>query len=472
MAGTGKSTVSRTTAKSMKGANLLGASFFFRRGEGDRGNTTKLFSTITRQLVVRMPELIPGVQKALDNDPNLMGKSLKEQFDKILLQPLLRLESTYLQTPTVVIVIDALDECEQDEDMRIILHLLLKLKHVKAVHLRIFLTSRPEWPILQEFSKIARHEHKYLVLHEIPMPVIEHDISLFLKHRLSAIRTDRLLSADWPGNTAIQSLVKISVPLFIFAATACRLIEDPQWDPVESLAEILADRNDGSHFVGTYLPVLNRLLDGQSKKQEMQLIQEFQAIIGPIVMLESPLSIVSLSRFLGLTEGQIHRRLKSLHSVLHIPSDLTRPVRLFHLSFRDFLLDQETRDRTPFWVDEKQTHQRLTSRCLYVCDSLRKNICGIKYGTKRVEIDNKTIFHCLPPELQYSCRYWAYHLTQSKETIIAMDEALLFLEKHFLHWIEAMSLLGLASEVVGSISLLQSVLDVRIIKCSDSIYAN
>jgi hypothetical protein len=241
---------------------------------------------------------------------------------------------------------------------------------------------------------------------------------------------------------------------------------------VESLAEILIDRNDGSHFVGTYLPMLNRLLKGQSKKQEMQLIQEFQAIIGPIVMLESPLLIVSLSRFLGLTEGQIHRRLKSLHSVLNIPSDLTRPVRLFHLSFRDFLLDQETRDRTPFWVDEKQTHQRLTTRCLYVCDSLRKNICGIKYGTKRVEIDNKTIFHCLPPELQYSCRYWAYHLTQSKETIIAMDEALLFLEKHFLHWIEAMSLLGLASEVVGTISLLQSVLDVRIIKCSDSIYAN
>lgn len=52
MAGTGKSTISRTIAKSFKGAKLLGANFFFKRGEGDRGNAMKLFPTIARQLAV------------------------------------------------------------------------------------------------------------------------------------------------------------------------------------------------------------------------------------------------------------------------------------------------------------------------------------------------------------------------------------------------------------------------------------
>lgn len=52
---------------------------------------------------------------------------------------------------------------------------------------------------LQESSKITSREHEDLVLHRIPEPGIEYDISWFLKHRLSAIGTDRSLAGDWPG---------------------------------------------------------------------------------------------------------------------------------------------------------------------------------------------------------------------------------------------------------------------------------
>ena len=103
-----------------------------------------------------------------------------------------------------MIVIYALDECDMDNDMRLVLQLLPRLQGTKAVRLRVFLTSRPEWPIFQEFSKITRREHEELILHQIPEPVIEHDISLFLKHRLSALRMDRSLPIDWPGDANFQ----------------------------------------------------------------------------------------------------------------------------------------------------------------------------------------------------------------------------------------------------------------------------
>jgi pantothenate kinase-related protein Tda10 len=51
MAGTGKSTISRTVARSAKdhnGHNHLGASFFFKRGEADRGNAKKFFPMLAR----------------------------------------------------------------------------------------------------------------------------------------------------------------------------------------------------------------------------------------------------------------------------------------------------------------------------------------------------------------------------------------------------------------------------------------
>ncbi|KAE8132421.1 hypothetical protein BDV38DRAFT_210749 [Aspergillus pseudotamarii] len=92
MAGTGKSTISRTVARSLRDTNNLGASFFFKRGDGDRGNAKKFFPTLTRQLMLWNSELRFGVQKTLNHDPDITSKSLREQFEKLLLQPLLRLD--------------------------------------------------------------------------------------------------------------------------------------------------------------------------------------------------------------------------------------------------------------------------------------------------------------------------------------------------------------------------------------------
>lgn len=421
----------------------------------------KLFPTIARQLAISIPELLPRIKKAAYDNPDIAAKAMKEQFDKLLLQPLMSLKLSDRETRTVVVVIDALDECEADNDMRLILQLLPQLQKSNDVRIRFFLTSRPELPIRLGFSKIATHDHQDLILHEIPNEVIEHDISLFLNHRISEIRTELPLPIDWPGNKNLQSLVALSIPLFIFAATICRIFEDPYWDPADSLAEILAHRYDGSSLNRTYLPVLNRLFNRQSEKQKKQLVQEFHQVVGAIVILESPLSVISLSRLLGIPERLVHLRLNSLHSVLNVPDDETLPVRLFHSSFRDFLIDPETREKTPFWVDKKETHYRLTLQCLLTCQNLRKNICGlISEGARRADIDRRTIDHRLSPDLQYACRYWAHHLVQCTDSNGITHNALLFLQEHFLHWVEAMSLLGLVSEVVGVLNLLQTVIPV------------
>lgn len=463
MAGTGKSTISRTVAKLFDEDKLLAASFFFERGEGDRSRAKRLFPTIVRQMLdrIRIHQLEIGIQKAISDNPNIAERSLTEQFEKLLLEPLLSLKQSNCQT--LVIVLDALDECEDDDDIRVILQLLPRLGESSALRVRIFVTSRPEFPIRLGFSKIAE-DHQDLVLHDIPEEVTAQDISLFLKHRLSEIRSDRSridrsLPPNWPGDKDFQALVRLSVPLFIFAATVCRIFEDPQRDPVEDLTEIFANRSDGSQLDATYLPVLNRFLKDQEGKQKKQRIKEFQEVIGTIVMLESPLSVKSLSCLVGLSEGRINMRLSSFHSVIRLPKDETLPVRPFHLSFRDFLLDEETREKTPLWVDEKEKHQKLTSQCLSICDdNLRRNICALpSEGTLRVDIDQRTIDGYIRPELQYSCHYWVHHLVRSKDPNSVLPDAFSFLQRHFLHWMEAMSLLGLASEVVRIITQLQPV---------------
>jgi len=92
MAETGKSTISRTVAQSFADRGLLGASFFFKRGERDRGNAALLFTTIAAQLVAKEPDLAPHVRAAIEDDPSVTSKALSEQFDKLVLEPLGKLK--------------------------------------------------------------------------------------------------------------------------------------------------------------------------------------------------------------------------------------------------------------------------------------------------------------------------------------------------------------------------------------------
>lgn len=56
----------------------------------------------------------------------------------------------------MVFVIDALDECETGEDVRLILALLAEARDHRPIGLKVFVTSRPETPILLGFRQIAQ----------------------------------------------------------------------------------------------------------------------------------------------------------------------------------------------------------------------------------------------------------------------------------------------------------------------------
>ena len=483
MAGTGKSTISRTIAHRLAERGELGASFFFKRGQSDRGRAARFFTTIAAQLVHQLPSLAPHIQAAIKADSDIGEKAMKEQFDKLVLQPLEKAKCDP-QNPwrTMVVVVDALDECDREEDATTIIGLLPRAKKLSSVRLKFFITSRPEFPILLQFDKISG-TYQDLALHKVDKYTIEHDISIFFNSELSKIRDDynRLaqkdwkLSLDWPGPTNLQILVKRAVPLFIFAKTVCRFVEDRGFgDPEEQLNKILEYQLTGQEFQlhATYLPVLTQMLMkrtdsgliSRSAEEKVAIVKEFCEVVGTIVILAEPLPIGSLSQLLRVPERTIGHRLSMLHSVLNIPSDSATPVKLFHLSFRDFLVDPKNRETNLFWVDEEKTHERLATKCLNLLSErnyLKKDICGLQMpGKRREEIKQKAILECLPSEVQYACLYWIYHLKGSKRKVRDGDEVHRFLERYLLQWLEALSLIGRISESIGLIDGLQSLMDV------------
>ncbi|KAF2148630.1 hypothetical protein K461DRAFT_297148 [Myriangium duriaei CBS 260.36] len=119
MAGTGKSTISRTIAetslKYQRQGDLLTSRFFFKRGAGDRSNASRFFSTLALQFAHTDPTLRLSVAQAIATEPMIFQASLRQQMQELLVKPL---EDRAEQMPLmVVILVDALDECESSWSM-------------------------------------------------------------------------------------------------------------------------------------------------------------------------------------------------------------------------------------------------------------------------------------------------------------------------------------------------------------------
>ncbi|KLP20476.1 Uncharacterized protein LW94_9764 [Fusarium fujikuroi] len=351
MAGTGESTIARTIAKSTAETGDLGASFFFKRGEADRESLAKFVPSIARQLAKTLPGYAQIVKEALDSDPAVVSQAVPKQFAELVDAPLKELAKRPL-----TFVIDALDECEKEDEIKSLIRIFSSATSIRQ-YLRILITSRPDLPIRLGFAK-ADGTYQALVLHDMPVTTIKHDIMTFLVHEFEIIRVEFNsavpielgLPRDWPGDDVINKLTEMAVPLFIFAATVCRFVSSRKvGDPSEQLSKYfqLSKINYGSHLERTYGPVLRSTVTGVSEEERRQIVEQTCHIVGSIVILANPLSIMAMSTLLELPVRVVHSRLNALHSILNIPADLHEPVRLLHISLRDYLTDNnQNRNQT------------------------------------------------------------------------------------------------------------------------------
>ncbi|CAG8428173.1 unnamed protein product [Penicillium salamii] len=471
MAGTGKSTVSRTVARWLDKEGLLGGSFFFKKNGTDRDNAKRLFTTLTKQMLERLPHLRGPVQSAIKETPSIVeGRRLQEQFNELLFKPLQSLDLGLNSPLILVIVIDALDECQVPEDIKAFLSTLPQLNRLKTIQLRVFITSRPEIPVIRGLHSV---NHEEIILHEIEESIIKHDIAAFFHEKLKCIRDYYGLEQFWPGEEALLALVNMATPLFIYAATICRFVDSEL--PRKRLRAVLSTPLSGGKsgiddeyamLASLYSSVLKDIVSGKRPMELKEFMDDFQQIVGAIVMLFSPLSSAALSELIQLEKETTQGRLSTLRSVLSVPrdGDETTPIQLLHLSFREFLVSRPA--STDFWIDEEAAHTKLAVNCLdCMKQSLTRDICHLSSpGVRNHEVEKTTVDNHISPGLQYACRYWIRHLKNSDESTIDWEMIENFFKLHLLHWLEALSLLGWISEAIENIHTLQSLAKVGDIK--------
>ncbi|MCJ1251829.1 hypothetical protein MMC30_009067, partial [Trapelia coarctata] len=468
LAGTGKSTIARTVARKYFENGQLGASFFFSRGGGDVGHAGKFFTTIAVQLARKSPSSQQYICDAVRKNADIATQSLGDQWRQVVLGPLSKLSGDSYPS-SYLLVIDALDECENDEDIRTILKLLAEAQALQTVRLRVLLTSRPEIPIRHGFGQIPETEHQDFVLHHISPSMVDHDITIFLEYNLELIVQKKpSLSSSWPGKETVKQLVQIASGLFIWAAIACRFIQEAEkvFLIQKRLAVILqtgssiVEGQPEKHLDKIYTTVLRHSIPAEFSEEEKEnILSMLRDILGSIVTLLSPLSLPSLSRLLKFQSEEVDEYLEDLHAILDIPRDQTRLLRLHHPSLRDFLLNKDRCNDPDFCVDEKQANKTLADRCIQLMStSLREDICDVtKPGMLVADIERRQVEQRLPLEVQYACLHWVKHLRKSDAQLRDNDYVHQFLQEHLLHWLEALSWMQKMPEGILEIISLESI---------------
>jgi hypothetical protein len=458
MAGIGKSAITETFAQRMEGEGLLGATFFVDRQVADRRDPHRIIQSVAYDLAVHDHSRLRALWSSLCSDPTIMDRPLQDQVKKLIREPL-----NGQCSQAMVIVIDGLDECTPLDGARLLSTLVTYLSDFP---IKLLISSRGEQHIVDALRDV---EHAEVRLQDRQADEVSGDVRRYWEDSLDKLHVKSRL-VDWRLLVSLDLLVELTGPLFIYATTVVRIIQDTKGSPVKELNELLekADLGSGSTiaFAGSskrspledlYFHILTEAVKdnaGVSAKYAHQL----RNILEVVIFARNPLTPKALSDLLRIDADELHSYLVTLTSVLFVPSDADADgvIRPLHKSFFDFILQQAGRIHPNLTIDSMSASARITELCLWQCNGLlHLDMCSIR---------DPSLFNSEVPDLQallgryvsrslrYACKFWAFHCWEyilaagsGCQVPVGLDN---FCDKHLFHWIEVLSLIeGL--DVVG-----------------------
>ena len=433
----GKSTIAQTIAERTFADGRLGASFFCSRDFEDQRNLQFIFPTIAAQLARRYTEFRSILVPLVQSDSGIVHESLDSQMNKLLVKPLMK------SAISTMIVIDALDECKDDEPASTILSALGKFVE-KIPKVKFFVTGRPE-PRIRNGIRLSLPAEvtDVFVLHEVEPGQINSDIQLFYKHNFSGIRSRHHGLDGWPVKEQLDVLCERAAGLFIYAMATVRFIDQTSKNPKRQLDQLIQSQTSG--FEGKtklredmtldslYMSIFHMAFGDGDPEDDARV----RSVLGAVIFAKNPLSPSIIAVLLDLDPGDVLPILSSLHSLLILSEDIDCPVRPFHKSFSDFIVDPVRCANPRFFLSPPDQHAELAAGCLKLMNrKLGENIYKLIDGVTNTEVEDRSprTEEQIDKALVYACGRWGQHLDDTKVTQKLKITPILrqFLEEKFL----------------------------------------
>jgi hypothetical protein len=464
LAGTGKSTVARTICERLAEKGLLGASFFMSRQVEERRHAPSVLRTLAYQLAGRHSAFSAAISPTVQDSSELAHS---EGLQKLITELLVKPAGVFAVNGGLLIVIDAMDECTEDSSGRpggellpLLLRGLLKL----SGRVKLLLTSRAEPEIVRMFDLAALGTQQTVMeLHDLDVSMVRSDIRTYLNRSFSDIarRHPTLALLNWPSPEDMEILVNFADILFVFAATVVRFVATPKQNPRARLEIMLARREaklaSPYRFLDElYLQVLKASVHSEDTGDQETLCETLRTVTGSIVAAQQPLPVAAHAILLDTDPEDMQLMVGSLSALLLNKSG--EPVRIFHPSFPDFIVDHLRCNDPRFLLSLPEHHLRLACGCLALLNRhLRYNMANLAdpdvANSDIEDLDGRLLRGicqeeddmgpCVIQALLYAARYWTVHVVSSS-TIHSeklLDVLSQFCDDHLFHWLELLSLI-------------------------------
>jgi hypothetical protein len=206
-----------------------------------------------------------------------------------------------------------------------------------------------------------------------------------------------------------------------------------------------------------------RMMDQICKSDDAELCKSILAVV---LAVYQPITLEELASVVDMPDG-VSGDYEALAEIIGLcGSFLTlqeRTISFVHQSAKDYLVEHANAEIFPDGRIEEQ--QRIVSRSIRAMDkALQRDVYGLRHPGCFID----KVEHPNPDPLapiRYACVYWVDHLCDIKtghDEIGLGDNGIfhVFLKEHFLHWMEALSLLKSVSSGILAVNKLESFLRV------------
>ncbi|CAE6410284.1 unnamed protein product [Rhizoctonia solani] len=444
LAGTGKTTIAYSICTELDGTSMagdstkqhirtLGASFFCSQAIPECRQVKNIIPTIAYQLSQYSAPFRYALYRFLKSDPDVSTRALKTQYDTLIVEPL-KMAQCSLPIDFIV-VIDALDECDDVDSLGEILDLLLSTP--MTLPIKFLISSLPKPEIAQRMEGRLYEHANTLALQNIDTYSVKSDIEVFMRRELEDIP---LTNNQWSG------LLERCGVIFIYASTICRLIRKEH--ALKPLDEVVNSIKYSSPVViehnavdGMYTIILEAAL-GNSNIIQMNR-KRIKKILEIVAYNQGKTTLFSIADLLGaMSTSEVGQLMDPLRSVLNV-TEASGRVTILHASFRDFLISSERSGK--FCCIGAIQHAALAHTHLQTIEAVESNfnICGLPSShlcDEEVESLEKRISRIISPELISACRHWSNHLYFAEYQNKLVAAVRNFLSKRLLIWMEILNL--------------------------------
>jgi len=446
--GIGKTSLAHSICGAVDGRNQLAGAFFCRKDDTNSNEPRNILPTLIYQLAKSSPPFRSIVTEHLNKKQHTTPQSMQDT----LLLDFIRTIPRHSKPDTVVVVIDALDECGNTQSRPDILKVLIEAA-ARAPWLKIIITSRPEGDINRSLSTAAKYD---LGADQEATA----DLRTFAQHQLGSVASQWFLSMPWPAESLFNRVILRANGLFIFIKTVVLALEKCK-DPDECLNEALqGSANAGSES-------LYSLYSGIVKAHSET--TGFWRMIAVITTAQyRPLRKAAIAELAGVKPHFVERLVNDLSSLLYQDEGSNGAIRVRHLSISEFFASNPC----DYQVDLRDAHVQQGIACLQsMVKQLRFNICKLedsRLANTEIKDLPLRIEQNISDPLQYSSLYWTTHLRSTPNK--TQSDAILgslkgFLEGLFpLFWMEVLSVMGMVS--VGTPSLRRVISLVKVGPCT------